>query len=75
MCIDVISIGKKWSCDKTQDRHYKPHKSCHVKRASKYMKTYDETNMQNILLKLMEQVKKASYPVVALIHDLGPTNL
>ena len=32
-------------------------------------------NVQSILLKLIEQIEAAGFPVVAIVHDLAPTNL
>lgn len=78
-----MSISKQWSFDKGTDTLYKPHSNVQVvmlrslvgKWRQPIYFNFDESNMQNILLDLIEKVEAVGYPVVAIVHDLGPTNL
>lgn len=81
--LDEMSIASEWSYDKGKDILYKPHDKVQVVMLSglvgKWKQPiyydYDVSNMQRILLTLIEEVELAGYPVVAIVHDLGSSNL
>lgn len=81
--IDEMSIAKEWSYDKGTDTLYKPHERVQIvmlrgligKWKQPIYYQFDESNMQKILVKIIENVEGAGYPVVALVHDLRSTNL
>lgn len=83
LSFEEMGLAKQWSYDKATDTLYKPHKNVQVVKlrglASKWKQpiyfAFDESNMQKILLHLIKSVESAGYPVVALVHDLGPCNM
>ena len=83
MSMDEMSLEKAYSYDKAVDTMYKPHDKVQVVMVRGLIANwrqpiyyaFDESNVQKILLNLIESVENASYHVVALVHDLSSSNL
>ena len=83
MSFDECSVCMEWSYDKATDTLYKPKRKvqCVMIRgmvgAWKQLIYYDfDTNMtKKILFELILKVENAGYPVVAIVSDLGPSNI
>lgn len=83
LSLDEMSLVSQWSYDRGMDRLYKPHGKVQVVMlrglVSKWKQPiyfeYDESNIHKILLSLIEKIECTGYHVMAVVHDLGPTNL
>lgn len=81
--LDEMAIKEEWCYDKGKDILYKPHQKVTVvmlhgligKWKQPIYYDFDTKNMAEILMDIIKKVEKAGYPVVALVHDLGPANL
>ena len=81
--LDEMSIASEWSYDKGKDILYKPHDKVQVVMLSGLVAKwkqpiyygYDISDMHEILISLIKEVECAGYPVVAIVHDLGSSNL
>ena len=81
--LDEMSIKEEWCYDKGKDVLYKPHQKVTVvmlqgligKWKQPIYYDFDSKNMDKILLDIIKKVEMVGYPVVALVHDLGPVNM
>lgn len=83
MSFDEMAIVSEWNYDKGSDTLYKPHKRVLVfmvrglvgrwKQPIYY--DFDVSYSKDVLFNLIRQIEEAGYPVVAIVHDMGPTNL
>ena len=81
--LDEMSIASEWSYDKGKDILYKPHDKVQVVMLSGLVAKwkqpiyygYDISDMHEILISLIKEAECAGYPVVAIVHDLGSSNL
>lgn len=80
---DEMSIASEWSYDKGSDTLYKPYNNVQVimlrgligRWKQPIFYDFDESNLDNKLLDIITEIENAGYIVVAIVHDLGPTNL
>lgn len=83
LSFDEMSIGSEWTYDKSTDTVYEPHDKVMVfmlrglvgnwKQPIYY--NFDTSYSKDLLLNIIKEVETAGYPVVAIVHDLGPSNL
>lgn len=83
LSFDEMSICSEWSYDLGSDTLYKPKDKVQVfmltglvgnwKQPVYY--NYDTPYSKELLLDVIQETEKAGYPVVAIVHDLGPTNI
>ena len=82
MSFDEMSITKQYSYDKGTDTSYGPHGKVLVfmvrgligKWRQPIFYDFDRTDVHEMIMGLIKEVENASYPVVAIVHDLGTTN-
>lgn len=82
MCLEM-SISKKWSYDKGTDMLYNPLKYVQVVMLGSLIGNwkqpiyfqFDDSNMHNVILNVIEKVEAVGYQVLAIVHDLVPTNI
>lgn len=81
--LDEMSITSEWCYDKGNDTLYEPHDKVQVVMVSgivgKWKQPvfydFDVEDMLKPLMRVIKEVEHAGYPVVALVHDLGPNNI
>ena len=83
LSIDEMSIRKEWSLDKGKDVLYKPYENVQVamlrglvgKWKQPIYFQFDQADMHQVILDIISRLEKIGYAVVAIVHDLGPSNL
>ena len=81
--LDEMSISSEWCYDKGNDTLYKPHERVQVvmlsglvgKWKQPIFYAFDVADMYQNIIMLIEEAEHAGYPVVALVHDLVPSNI
>ena len=83
LSFDEMSLHKHWSFDERMDILYKPHEKVQVIMLRGLTMSwkqpvyfdYDKPDVHDILPEMILQIEEAGYPVVAIVHDMGPTNM
>lgn len=83
LSFDEMSISSEWNYDKGSDTLFKPHDKVMVYMVRGLVGNwkqpvyfnFDESYRKKVLLNIIKEVENAGYPIVAIVHDMGPTNL
>ena len=83
LSLDEMSVSKEWCIDKGRDVLYKPHDkvlvvmlrglACRWKQPVYF--DFDQSDVTKIVLAVIKQVEAIGYPIVAMVHDLGSSNI
>lgn len=83
LSFDEMLVASEWNYDKGTDTLFKPHDKVMVYMVRGLVGNwkqpvyfnFDTVYSKEILLNIIKEVENAGYPIVAIIHDMGPKRI